>query len=62
MRGRSLTLNDTLILLNSSGVFLITKGFKLPLCLFGKLPTPAVGAVEIGVNMCSLTQQFSKIA
>ena len=61
MRGQSLTLNDTLTLLNNSGVFLITKGFTLALCLFGKLPTPGVGTIEIGINIYSLTQQFSKI-
>lgn len=56
VRGQSVTLHDTLTLLNNSGVFFITKGFKLPLCLFGNPPTPAIGTVEIGVNICNLTQ------
>lgn len=42
MRGQSLTFNDTLALLNYSGIFLITKDFKPPLCLLESLPTPAV--------------------
>lgn len=56
MSGQSLILNDTLTLLHYSGVILITKCFKLPLCLFGSLPTPVIGAVEIGVNIYNLTQ------
>lgn len=51
MTGESLTLNDTLTLLNNSCVF-----FKLPLYLFGSLPTPVIGAVEVGVNIYNLIQ------
>lgn len=54
MSGQSLILNDTLTLLHYSGVILITKGFNC-LSIFGSLPTPAIGNVEIGVNIYNLS-------